>query len=314
MHDRIRDSAGSREREEAPHTAVESEDPESIRAEIERTRARMSHTVDELSERLKPRRVKDDLKRNLHDVTMGKAEHMARAARQRVDDTGHNLMDSIRDNPIPAAMAGIGLGWLFLNSQRDHNDHVEARQTAGRTNPGYYGTIPPRPAESREEERELESGYDYAAGDGAQPEEEGASRMGEVRDRARARGEGLADRVQDRASQISHEAHEMFDDLGTRADQIASDARARADRLDDRLEDSPLALGAAALAVGLAVGLGAPATRREATLMGGARDRLIDLAREAAHDAVDRAKHVAERVADEAEATAREAIHEEPYA
>ncbi len=46
----------------------------------------------------------------------------------RVDDTRHSIMDNIRDNPIPAAMVGLGLGWLFINGRRDDRDARPARR------------------------------------------------------------------------------------------------------------------------------------------------------------------------------------------
>src|SRR5688572_12085355 len=99
------------------------EGPSAIRADIQRTRERMGRTVEELGERLNPDRLKQQVKQNLHDATIGKAENMARNAAYRVDETRHNMMDNIRDNPIPAAMVGIGLGWLLLNNRRNDGVH-----------------------------------------------------------------------------------------------------------------------------------------------------------------------------------------------
>jgi ElaB/YqjD/DUF883 family membrane-anchored ribosome-binding protein len=327
---------------------IESDNPEMLREEIRRTRGRMSDTIEELGDRLNPHRVKADLKRNLHDATIGKAENMARAAAHRVDDTRHSFMDNIRENPIPAAMAGIGLGWLFLSSRKDDDRierYYEGTYTNREMNPGYYGSMV-RPESRRWEGTEYgTSGFGYGmAGNTEHTHDSGfreaarergeelTHRAGELKDRAMSQGEDLKDKAQDRVTEIAHEArdmvggvteraHEMFDSgrerARVRADGLGRQTRYRAERVEDRfdetLRESPLALGAAAVAIGLAVGLSAPSTRRETELMGSTRDRLIDRARDAAHEATDRARHVAERVADDAKETAREAVREEPF-
>ena len=39
---------------------------------------------------------------------------MFRDASYRMDEARGTLMDTVRDNPIPAAMVGIGLAWLLM--------------------------------------------------------------------------------------------------------------------------------------------------------------------------------------------------------
>ena len=43
---------------------------------------------------------------------------MASNITETARDTGSRLMDSIRENPLPAALVGIGVGWLFLSARR----------------------------------------------------------------------------------------------------------------------------------------------------------------------------------------------------
>src|ERR1700720_4270945 len=56
------------------------------------------------------------------------------------------------------------------------------------------------------------------------------------------------------------------------------------------IEERPLAVGVAALALGLLAGVALPATRREDQLLGDARDDLLDSAREAGRDALEQGK------------------------
>lgn len=70
-----------------------------------------------------------------------------------------------------------------------------------------------------------------------------------------------------------------------RARQAASRAR---DRWDGVMQDSPLALGLAALAAGALIGAAFPATGVENEYLGTARDRVLDTARAMAEERVER--------------------------
>jgi hypothetical protein len=71
---------------------------ETIRAEIDRTRAEMDRTVDALQDKLDPQvlihRTFDSIRENAGDVTS-------------------KVLDVIKRNPIPAALIVIGLVWLI---------------------------------------------------------------------------------------------------------------------------------------------------------------------------------------------------------
>jgi hypothetical protein len=62
------------------------------------------------------------------------------------------------------------------------------------------------------------------------------------------------------------------------------------------MHDSPLAVGAAALAIGAAVGMSAPPTETENAWLGETRDTLVERAQDAARDTVDQAKQAVESV------------------
>src|ERR687886_211968 len=93
-------------------------DPAAIRAEIAETRERLGDTIEEIGERLNPRHIKEQVKQNVREATIGRVENMAHSAVDRVNDTRRTITDTIRDNPIPAALVGVGLGWLIYNGTR----------------------------------------------------------------------------------------------------------------------------------------------------------------------------------------------------
>ncbi len=133
---------GQRPDEVAPDQAATGDEVEEIRAEIEETRVELSGTVDAIQERLSPDNLKEQAKDRLReaavakaqdartvatqkaqqarDVAMGKAratrpvvEQKARQARSAVDQrlrgSGTRTVESIKQNPKPFVLAGMGL-------------------------------------------------------------------------------------------------------------------------------------------------------------------------------------------------------------
>ena len=95
----------------ADDTSVENGDEkratETIRAEIDRTRASLDRTVDALQQKLDPQvlihRTFDSFRENAGDVAS-------------------KLIGVIRRNPVPAALIVLGLVWLIAKpSTRDHS-------------------------------------------------------------------------------------------------------------------------------------------------------------------------------------------------
>ena len=100
----------------------EADNAAELRAEIRETRERMGDSLEQLGERLNPGNIKDRVKQDIRDATIGKVENMAHSAadqldeaRQTIGDAQRTVVDVVRDNPIPAAMVGIGLGWIAYN-------------------------------------------------------------------------------------------------------------------------------------------------------------------------------------------------------
>src|SRR6476620_9356347 len=102
--------------------AADTNDPDAIRAGINETRERLSDTLSELGERLNPQLVKEQVtervKEGIRDATIGRIEQMARGAADTVTTARTSMVDTIRDNPVPAAMVAVGLGWLLFNGRR----------------------------------------------------------------------------------------------------------------------------------------------------------------------------------------------------
>jgi hypothetical protein len=110
----------------------DSENPAEIRAEIERTRADMGHTIDEIKERLDPERLKEQAKQSVRDATVGRAraaidsaqDTLGRAAGRAQDtfeqvagqaqETAGTVADRMREQRVPAALVGAGVALLLM--------------------------------------------------------------------------------------------------------------------------------------------------------------------------------------------------------
>ena len=111
---------------------------------------------------------------------------------------------------------------------------------------------------------------------------------------ARARVDDARAQAQDRVADLSGRAQATASDLQAQAQEQMHRARSGFDQM---LDESPLALGAVALAAGAAIGLAAPITPREHELMGAARDSMLDQVQSKAEDMAGRAQQVASKAA-----------------
>jgi ElaB/YqjD/DUF883 family membrane-anchored ribosome-binding protein len=394
---------------------------EELRADIEQTRAEMSGTIDAIQERLRPETLAEQAKEAaaeaatgavesakeaVREATIGRAERMVREVNETARETSGSLMDTIRDNPIPAALAGIGLGWLWMNRRTrpsarptyvtttgrspatgyrsagyrwepsPRGDYAarryapaetpgggvgevasraqeragevadQARETAGQvaSNAGelvssagetargagssIWQTIQRNPLAaavtaaglvwllgSRQDESSIDQGYPASSGyplhesrgwapTGSTPSQrqDVAGRVGETVGQAREQvGETVGqarEQVGETIDQAREQVGDVVDQARSRVADAGSEVRYRARRaqgqLDRLLDESPLAVGAVALGLGLAAGLATPGTRQEDDLLGPARDRLMDRAQGLIQDTQQRAQQVAQ--------------------
>ncbi len=185
---------------------------------------------------------------------------------------GSGMMGTIRQNPLPAALTGIGLGWLLMNA-RSSGSSAQGRYGAG----VYTHDYPPP--------------YEGQGSGGPSP----GQAMGRARDKV---GE-TASQAQDRAGQVAGQAQDRVSRLGDQARYQAQRASGGFQRV---LRESPLTVGALAVGVGAAVGLAIPQTTKEHEVMGEARDTVVEKAQEKAEEAQEKVQ----RVAEEAQSAAKE--------
>lgn len=315
-------------------------DVDATRAEIERTRADMSQTVDQIQEKLDPQLLMDQAKErasefaqqtkeSIKEATVGKAQQAVGSAvdstKEFMNDAGHavrdvgeSALDTLQENPIPFAAAGLGLGWLlwrfFGRRTPEHRFRHGVYVYRGRV----YDFV--NPADDRPGPSSFSSGPARGYAGHPEPAGEFAARAdgGDLKDRAgqlagrmqektghvvnqvQDRAGRLADQVQDQASQLTRGAQDQF--------------RQASSGFQRMLDDNPLAVGAIALAVGVAIGLAIPETEQENRLMGETRDQLVETAQQTAQNVAQNVTHKVQNVASEAVNAAKEEAQKEGLA
>jgi hypothetical protein len=203
------------------------------------------------------------------------AGDMASSAGETAWDAGSTLLGIIRQNPVPAALAGVSLGWLFLNGANS------SPATAARlSHPTYAGG--------------RTSSYPAPGHQGVSPSDE----------QSQGTAAGLVDTLGDTASQIQDQASDLASGAVDQVGQLGSQAQDQVQRARGRLEqiaqDNPLAAAVVTLAAGAVVGLALPVTDQENQMLGETRDRFMDKAQ----DVVQQTTQKVQTVADEVQSTA----------
>ena len=248
---------------------------EITRVEIERTRAGMSETVDAIQERLSPENLKEQAKDRVEQAK----DRVKEATVGKAQEAGSGIVDTIRQNPLPAALTGIGLGWLFVNARKQGSSRPPYRDTVYR-DAAYVEGYPPT--------------NEYAPAAPGYPsryEGESGSSTGQALGNARDKVGETATQAQDKAGELASRTQDRVSNLGEQARYQAQRASGGFQRM---LRENPLAVGTLAVGVGAAVGLAIPETSKEHEVMGEARDNLVDKAQEKVQETHQKAQRVAE--------------------
>jgi ElaB/YqjD/DUF883 family membrane-anchored ribosome-binding protein len=237
--------------------------------ELEQTRTEMHDTVEEIGDRLAPASIAQNAKETVRDATVGKVEDMAETAGRMFDEAGmtaqqagYGVWETVRRNPIPAAMAGIGLAWL-----------VTHRSTASGRPMQWRGGYDPRLGRSDwRTERGRGTGVKERISDVGDQLGERAERVGERADAVGQRIGQQVDAVTERVGDVPDEMSYRVRDLGDQARSV--------------FEESPLAVGAVAVAVGTAIGAVLPVTGTERRMLRPATEKAIETAERTATKAL----------------------------
>jgi hypothetical protein len=270
--------------------------PEEIESDIERTRADFSSTVDAIQRKLSPSEMMDQAVDYALSTTPGAF--------------GANLVNSVRDNPIPVALIGVGIAWLMAAGRQQTSSYPQPRSRRAIRRSAYSPDA-----------REIYRGASYENYDSAgySGDTEGGM-LQRAASKASDTASGLKEKVSDVGQKLGSSASSMTDRVSqvgqtarTRLHETAEEAQARMSNMGRRsqeqyyrardqfghlLDEQPLIVGALGVALGAALGAAMPTTRRENELMGSMRDDLLDRAKETALSQAETVKQSAQRVAE----------------
>jgi ElaB/YqjD/DUF883 family membrane-anchored ribosome-binding protein len=220
--------------------------PQEIEREIERTRLEMSGTLQEIQRRLSPGQLLDEGLAYLREGGPGQF--------------ASNLGESVKREPLPVALIGIGVAWLMFNGRRGNRyqstdwDYVSASSEPS--------AVEKAGARARDTAHRI--------GDAAQATGERVSQLARgTRDQAQQIGE--------RVSQIAHDTRDQAQHYTRAAQRQYQRARYKAKSM---VEEQPLLLGVLGIALGATLGALLPSTRKEDKLMGETRDDLLTTAKD----------------------------------
>lgn len=335
------------------------------KAEIEQTRCEMAGTLDAIREKLDPgmlmeqakekvsetaATVMDKAKETVHEVTtdvvgqvkevphaamdatkravgsaVDTAKEAMRPAVQTAGRVGGNVVDTVKSNPVPYAMIGIGLGWLFWSSRQGGSraitryEGVEGHYTGTGMGYGSTGTYGVQPQYRTEDDYQVDAYQGREPGPMSQMKDRVQGTLGAAAGSVKETAGNIADRAKDTAGNIADKAKDtagmvagrVQETAGTVATQVKRASGQAVDTFQSTLETNPLAVGAAVLGLGLALGLLLPETEKEKEMMGEARQRLGEKVQQKASELTDKVQTVARETVGAAKDAARDAAESE---
>ena len=290
---------------------VETQSPEEIERRIEETRQQMSQTLEALQERLAP----GDLMEEAWKYVRGSGA-----------DVGKGLIETVRENPVPTLLIGIGLSWLVVGGSvsrsRSQGPYGYYQGYDGRdydTDLGYEGGTPGTYAGDShrsglaDKARQTWQGAKEKISETAAKVKGRTSEMAErISDRGQDTGDSMHTQGQSKSAQLNekyqqaaHRSQEVYQHSMDRAAELGHNAKARYSEQKRRarqtvqtvIEDHPLAVVAIGVGVGAFIGAMLPTSRQEQQLLGDTGAQLRDTVMSAGREQVDRAREAVERTA-----------------
>ncbi len=264
-----------------------------IRRDIDVTLEEMGTTLDEIKNRLSPDELKhqakdrlDEMKHQTKDRLKSTAKTKARNMKSSMEHTmkeyKSTMSDTVRDNPLPAAVAGIGIGWLVFSMYKERKDRKRGMHYPHECYT-FYNAWTGEFEEACPEEACLEE----EGGMTGQYREKGSEKAEEFKGRLKERSEHFRQQMSGRTGELKHRAS----DWGHQASQRTTQARQGFQR---QMRSNPMPIGMAAIAAGALIGLLVPESTWEDRVMGEQRDEMMHRAKETGREKMEQAKHAAE--------------------
>ncbi len=236
----------------------ENKSSDAIKADIEQTRNDMSDKINRIQERLDPTRLKEQAQETVRSAVSDSTDALVNYVRGNAGDFGYTLVDTIKRNPVPAALVGIGLGWIIFkgfgsssSDERDYDNDYRQRYNGGSSGYGARQYSSDSGDQSRyayeaggEQGSQYQSSGRYvgaqnrgytaqtaytsgyaASGAGSQYE---PSRVGQAVQSVQDKASDVLDQARDTAGQLTGQAQETAQQAGQYVQDKASDVLGQA--------------------------------------------------------------------------------------
>jgi ElaB/YqjD/DUF883 family membrane-anchored ribosome-binding protein len=283
----------------AGEQAASKDDPEvrveRLTEEIDQTRDGLTETIQAIGDKLEPGNLAREATDTVVATTRGKVDQMTYGAQETFRDVTTNpgsIVDTIKANPVPAGMVGLGLAMLFMNRGQHGEDRRFRSSPAGYR--GYqsfdYGSSLPGDHGYRRQSSWEPQAWDQRAGGSP------VDRLGQTVSGA---AESAGETVSDAADQAGRRVGELADTVGQTAgdlpDQAGYYVQQGTSQVRRFIDENPLGAGVIAVAAGAALGMLLPSTQLERETIGPARDQLVDQAESSVHQALDKVEDQAQQ-------------------
>ena len=207
------------------------------------------------------------------------AGQMASGAGETAMDLGSTIVDLIKRNPVPSALVGVGLGWLYMNRSSGQPDY---RAHSG----SHYLYGPQAAAEASRSGNQSSGGVGSMVG-------RATDQVGDLASSAQEHIGDMAGSVQERVGDLAGSTQEHVGDM---AGAVMDQTRRTPGQLQRMIQEKPLMAAAVAGSLGAVVGLWLPSTQVESQLMGSTRAQVMDRAQEVASGTMEKVQDVAQEV------------------
>lgn len=270
-----------------PTLSKQEDNPEVIRREIELTRAEIGDTVNTLQERLSPAKLKKEVK----TAAKEQLELVKENVRITAERWQWQAAERIINNPIPAAMVGVGLVWLLKQAS-------SAAPVSDRRSKNYYSLDAADDwPDYAPKERAGRVSPDYSDDPGT---------LETMKAKAQKSGRQAREQISEWTNHAQESLHAWKDQASEQTDYLRERGERAKGEFLRYLQENPLTVGAMTLAIGTAIGLSLPRSEKEDQWLGETRDRLFAEAKETVQELIPKAKAVAGEIQQAAENSVRE--------
>jgi ElaB/YqjD/DUF883 family membrane-anchored ribosome-binding protein len=232
-----------------------------IEADLDQSRHRLNDTLEALGQKLSPGQMVDEV--------LGLAQGQA-------GEFAGKLGRQVKDNPLPTLLIAAGVGMLLLNRNQGSSQQFSADDWH---HDRRYRSIEEArwatPRNAGESDSDYEDRVHHAYVKALDLKQRAGEAMHEFKARVSQTVEGIkmkAEGARERMLGMMGEAKHGLQDGARKLGETASNARHSAENFYD---DSPLAAGAIALAVGALIGAATPLSRPERETLRGVADKAM---------------------------------------